>query len=158
MWLLKPVRTWKVLTFAAMIGAILAGFLIVTDSRGRAMAQSPPIPSFVAGLASQVAGNFGDPVPVAALAIQTNRLAAVRATAHADVPDSGPVVLVVLTGSFVDDHALVPPGAAAPIGSVLAFTVDPNTQEILDVSLGDQPVDFSPIGVPRALNLPSPAP
>jgi len=112
-----------------------------------------PVPSFVDEIATSVATSLGDPTPATAVSILTTSQAAVSAASGGIVDSDQPVYLAVLTGSFVDNHAYVPPESDAPTGSVVTITVDAATQEILDLSVGDHQVDLSSLGAPATLDL-----
>ncbi len=57
------------------------------------------------------------------------------------------VRVFVMHGNFVDVYAHVPNGEGAPKGTWLAVSIDVNTGQLLDLSLGHQrPKDLSSLG------------
>ena len=76
-------------------------------------------------------------------------------SAGGDTVDAGgtAVDFVVMQGSFIAKMAFGPNGDDVPTGSVLAFTVDPASHTVLDLSLNDAVPDLSSLGAPQALVL-----
>ena len=96
---------------------------------------------WIVSQAAKMASSNGDPTPTSSywvFADSSSIAPVVGLTA------SGPFVvpkeyLVVLHGSFTSSGPR-PPGVPAPRGNVLAFTLDPKTHQVLDLSVGNQTV------------------
>jgi hypothetical protein len=63
-------------------------------------------------------------------------------------PSISAVYFVVLQGEFEDTQAYLPPGAPAPMGMEIDFTIDPTTHRILDFGISDQIPDVAALGTP----------
>jgi hypothetical protein len=106
-------------------------------------------------LATRIAADAGDPSPTGAAYVVASRRAA-NAADNGDqlnLPDEE-VYYVVLHGHFIARNAFVPPGSPPPTGSVIGFTVDPQTYDILDYSLSDKARDIGRFGRPIRLAVP----
>ena len=115
---------------------------------------SPTAPAFLGPLAEPIATRDGDASPTSAEWIATTRQAAMSVDGGDTVDAGGTAVdFVVIQGSFIAKMAFGPNGDDVPTGSVLAFTVDPTSHTVLDLSLNDAVPDLSSLGAPQALVL-----
>ncbi|PSR34846.1 MAG: hypothetical protein C7B46_03855 [Sulfobacillus benefaciens] len=116
--------------------------LVRASTRLTSQPASTSVPAYVAQIAEAQAKQMGDAAPTSAVCV-----AAV---------DSNPAVyFVVLQGEFKDTQAYLPPGAPAPTGTEIDFTIDPTTKTILDFGIADQPPDVAALGTLTTLSLPS---
>lgn len=90
---------------------------------------------------------MGDVSPKAITAVLTTRGAAgaLDGAQKLDVPNAS-VWFVELTGNFVDKDAFLPSGAAFPEGTEVDFTIDTQTQSILDFGISDNAPDLYSLG------------
>ncbi len=93
-----------------------------------------PVPAFVLATAKRLATTMGDASPTAANYVVTTRQAA-NQLIGAHVKSNPPVFLVVLHGHFIDRNAYGPPGSSDPTGSMLVFTIDTVTHQVLDLGV-----------------------
>lgn len=141
------------------VGAVVAVVGLTTLVRASTRLTSPPastsVPAYVAQIAEAQAKQMGDAAPTSAVCVLTKRAAAEQLAAGAVVDSNPAVYFVVLQGEFKDTQAYLPPGAPAPTGTEIDFTIDPTTQTILDFGIADQPPDVAALGTPTTLSLPS---
>jgi hypothetical protein len=106
-------------------------------------------------LASRLAADAEEHSPQVAHYVRGSRRAVNRADNGDQIklPDQS-VYYVVVHGNFVAKNAFVPPGSPPPTGTVMAFTVDPETYDVLDYSLSDKPRDLARFGAPVRLAIP----
>ena len=126
---------------------------VVSDSAAAAYSlhrgSGVPIPVYV--LARYQAAANGDRHPTAVEWVRTTRQLAVfsQSRDRVDSP-SRPVYFVVLHGHFVDRNAYYIGGAAeAPRGTVMSFTIDRKTGQVLDFALGRRSPDYAKLGRPH---------
>lgn len=93
----------------------------------------------------------GDRHPTAVQWVRTTRQLAVSSQSGDRVDSPGrQVYFVVLHGRFVDNNAyFLGSGANAPRGTVLSFTIDRRSGQILDFALGNRNPDYAKIGRPH---------
>ncbi len=122
---------------------ILAGSLLLAGglwlfARSHVYATTTAVPAYVVQLADQVAVSNGDPTPTLAYAIRTTRGPAESVATGGDSVDSpeAPVYLVVMYGHFTTNQAPTPNGEVLT-GSVVTFTVNTQTQQMMDGSIGN---------------------
>jgi hypothetical protein len=128
------------------------------DSKHVSRPHGVPLPVFV--VARRQAALNGDPHPNRADWVMTTRQQAVSSQSR-DRVDSGqrPVYFVVLQGHFVDRNAYYlgrgKKGSStnAPRGTVLTFTIDRKSGEVLDFALGNSSPNYSKIGPPHRFTL-----
>jgi hypothetical protein len=114
------------------------------------------VPIAVYVLARRQAAANGDRHPTTLQWVKTTRQLAVSSQSNDRVDSpSRPVYFVVLDGRFVDKNAYYlgvgPKGsdANAPEGTVLSFTIDIKSGQILDFALANRNPDYSKIGHPH---------
>lgn len=91
-------------------------------------------------LALRIATASGDAKPASVQAVETSEGAAVTVATPGDsIPGSSSetVYLVVMKGDFTLGNVPVPPGASAPTGHYLTFTVATGSLGILDMGLSN---------------------
>ena len=101
-------------------------------------------PDWVVGQAIRMAKANEDPRPTSAYWVYTD--GATIAPAVGLTPDQASAAkeyLVILHGSFTAVGAKVPSGDPVPTGTVLSFTLDPKTHEVLDWGVTDHAVDVA---------------
>lgn len=105
-----------------------------------------PIPVYV--LAVHEAAENGDRHPTSVQWVKTTRQPAVSSQSGDRVGSPHrPVYFVVLHGHFVDRNAYyIGRAADAPTGSVLSFTIDRRSGQILDFALGNRSPDYAKLG------------
>jgi hypothetical protein len=106
------------------------------------------VPRAVYALARFQAAANGDPRPTAMQWVKTTRRLAVssQSSARVDSP-TRTVYFVVLHGHFVDKNAYYLGSAAkAPKGTVLSFTIDRRSGQVLDFALARRSPDYSRLG------------
>ncbi len=132
---------------AIIIVAVVAVVVLRVYLAEGASSHSPTAPTWLQGLAARVARNDGDSSPTSAQWALTRERAAAPLVGltPATAPNNDPVYVVVMTGHFVDYTVSVPPGASAPRGTCVAFTVDATSHEIRDYGLGPRLVDTSSV-------------
>ena len=92
----------------------------------------------IEAVACRVAREMGDRSRCRIVWVATRRQAANR-EAGGDIVDSNqPVYLVAVRGRFVDRMASVPPGAAAPRGTVLTLVLDRAHLRVFDLGVGNR--------------------
>lgn len=130
----------------------------VLDAERAARTQGVPLPVFV--LARRQAASNGDPHPTRADWLKTTRQQAVSSQSSDRVDSGGrPVYFVVLHGHFVDENAYYlgrgkkGSSANAPHGTVLSFTIDVKSGDVLDFALGNSSPNYSKIGTPHRFTL-----
>lgn len=126
--------------------AVAAPGLGVSLAQGAA-SHSASAATWLQSLAARVARDGGDTSPTSAQwALTTERSAApLVGLSAATAPDNDPVYVVVMTGRFVASSASFPPGASAPSGTCIAFTVDATSHVIRDYGIGPRSVDTSSV-------------
>lgn len=103
------------------------------------------VPSFVSQQAQMFASQMGDSTPTSVTAVLTTRAAA-TALQGAQSIDSGSaqVWFVEMTGNFVDKNWF---GIGTPpTGTEVDFTVDAQTQDVLDFGISNSPPDLASLG------------
>lgn len=106
------------------------------------------VPILVYVLALRQAAENGDRQPTGLRWVKTSRQLGVSSQSgdRVDHPRR-PVYFVVLHGHFVDKNAYyLGPAADAPRGTVLSFTVDRKSGQILDFALGNRNPDYAKLG------------
>ena len=122
---------------------------LIGFTSGWARGTRVPIPVYV--LARNLAATDGDLHPRVVQWVKTRRQIAVASQSSDRVDSPGrKVYFVVVHGHFVDKNAYYL-GAArnAPAGSVLSFTIDLRSGQILDFALGNKSPDYSKTGRPH---------
>ncbi len=110
------------------------------------------IPAYVSQTAQSVASEMGDPTPISVTGVLTTRGAAAALEGATNVDSaSSQVWFVEMTGNFVDKHAFGAPGAAYPSGTEVDFTIDTQTQHVLDFGISNSPPDLSSLGTVHAI-------
>jgi hypothetical protein len=109
------------------------------------------VPIAVYALARYQAAANGDQHPTSVEWFRTTRQLAVSSQSRDRVDSpSRPVYFVVLHGHFVDKNAYYIGGAAkAPRGTVLSFTIDRKTGQVLDFALARRSPDYAKLGRPH---------
>jgi hypothetical protein len=149
-------RAGRRLLIAGAITAAAGGTFAVTSlstagasARSSAAASTPikavpRITAAVAGeldaVARQTATASGDAKPTSMQAVATSESVAVTVATPGDSVPGGAgetVYLVVMKGDFTLGDAPVPPGASAPTGHYLTFTVATGSLRILDLGLSN---------------------
>jgi hypothetical protein len=167
-------RAGRSLLIAGVIAAA-AGASVVTSlstagatARSSASGSAPArpavpetaIPATVTGkldaVALQTATASGDATPTSVQAVATSEGAAVTVATPGDstpASSSETVYLVVLKGNFTLGNVPVPPGASAPTGHYLTFTVATGSLAILDLGLSNSapPAALKSIGAVTTL-------
>ena len=128
---------------AAIGAALLLGTGATTassDDRRNNLDAASAVPARLALAAQWMAADAGDPSPTRAEYVLTTRAKANRVDngESVNLPDQ-PVYYVVMHGNFVAKNAYVPPGRPAPRGTIVGFTVDAETYDVLDFSISDKP-------------------
>ncbi len=145
---------------SAAVAVTLSLVMLSAGSSGATVAPGSPIArAAIPALRThmlQLARFNGDAHPASVSAVLTTRTRALRAVEPGvTIPGSTRqgVYLVVMTGSFTDTHAPVPPGAKNPSGRYLAVAINPATWQVMDLSLGNHrpAVPLSSIGTVSAL-------
>lgn len=139
---------------AFALSVALAGAATRASHRAVHASATPQPPAFVGELAARLAAINGDARPASASWVQTTRQTAVSANSQDTVDSNQTVYYVVLHGNFVDKNAYLPVGASPPRGTVLTFTVDVQTQSVLDTSLSDNEPDMARVGGGAPLTIP----
>lgn len=113
-------------------------------------------PDWVVQKAHQMATDNKDPNPISAAWVLAGSNVIAPAVGLTPGQAQGREYLVVLHGdfTFVNEKTLV--GGSPPTGAVIAFTLDPATHQVLDLSYGDQTVDIPGLQ-PFALSSPLPS-
>lgn len=109
---------------------------------------------WLSSLASRVGEQDGDTHPAGGWYVRTTRQTAMDATDAGTVDSDEAVYLVVLRGHFIHSMYYGPAGSHAPRGTVVTFTVDPITREILDYGISDTAPDLASLGNVHLLSLP----
>jgi hypothetical protein len=110
------------------------------------------VPDYVGQVAQRTATSMDDPFPTSVSAVLTTRGPAEWLDgAGVDSPQT-PVWFVEMSGSFVDKHffGLGPP----PKGTVVDFTIDTTTHEILDLGVSDKLPNLSQLGQVYSVTIP----
>lgn len=85
--------------------------------------------------------------------------AALDPQTRAGLADAAPAAttaqLVVMRGRFADTTAKVPPGTPPPTGTVMAFTIDPESGAILETYVGSRAPATQPLGAGESLAVPA---
>jgi hypothetical protein len=138
-----------------------------TGAAPNAMGKQPP--DWVIQKAIQEANGNQDPNPTSAYWILSDSYTINQATDPASggsnvpqtiPPQAVPQYLIVLYGSFTAVHAHVPAGAPFPTGTVIMFTLDPDTHGVSDFGIdsrrihleGLQPFSLLPEGTNTYVN------
>ncbi len=106
------------------------------------------VPMLVYVLALHEAADNGDRHPTSVQWVKTTRQPAVSSQSRDRVGSPHrPVYFVVLHGHFIDRNAYyIGRAAGAPRGSVLSFTIDRRSGQILDFALGNHNPDYAKLG------------
>ena len=106
------------------------------------MLEQPP--GWVIEQAIKMAIRNKDPNPTSAYWLLADPATIAPVVGLSPDQSSGPgqEYLVVLHGSFTARGAKIPTGTAVPTGSVLTFTLDPKSHQVLDWGVGHQVVDI----------------
>ena len=113
-------------------------------------------PDWVVQRAQQMATDNKDPNPISAAWVLAGSNVIAPAVGLTPGQAPGREYLVVLHGDFTFVNEKTPVGGSPPTGAVIAFTLDPATHQVLDLSYGDQTVDIPGLQ-PFALNSPLPS-
>lgn len=156
-------RLW-VATAAAVVSVIASGCAAAdstlqpasstTASATTSSVAPDPDAAKIISIATDAAKANGDTSPTAIQWVRATR-GAIAQLIDFGVPASqrdANQILILVTGSFTDSHAHIPPGAAsttAPSGRNLEIVVDPNTWETTDFGIGDFSIDLSTVGLPH---------
>jgi hypothetical protein len=101
------------------------------------------VPAWVVQEAQRMAAANGDPTPSSVQWMLTDANTAAAAVGLEEGDPDQRVYLLVLEGRFTATMSHPPAGEEFPEGSILAFTIDPSTQEVLDWNLSDTAVDLA---------------
>ncbi len=134
--------------------AATVGFVATAHSNSKPMADAP---AWLVAQAQRMAANNRDPAPTAAAYCLTTRRKVFDAMGEPGQPATVtdvPVYLVVLTGHFAAQNASYPPGASAPLGTTLTYSVDAGSHSILDFGVGNGPIDTKAVGPMTSFTVP----
>jgi hypothetical protein len=142
------------------VAVALSVILLSAGSSGASATQGSPIaaaaiPALRVHMLA-LARFTGDAHPTSVKAVLTTGTRALHTVAPGvTIPGSArqTVYLVVMTGSFTDTHAPVPPHAKDPTGRYLAVTINPATWQVIVLSIGNHrpPAPLSSYGTVSAL-------
>jgi hypothetical protein len=146
----SPARSLRYSRVTASSGVTLTDATVPAFRRHR----GGRVPIAVYALARYQAAANGDGHPTALRWVKTTRQRAVSSQSgdRVDSPRR-PVYFVVLHGRFVDKNAYYLGAAArAPKGTVLSFTIDRRSTQVLDFALGNRNPNYSKLGRPHRLS------
>ena len=101
----------------------------------------------------EVASKLGEPTPTGGVLVPTTTRSADPVDTDTDQADI-PVYFVLVHGAFSDDSA-VPAGAKPVTGTILALTIDPATNKVLNAGFVGSTPNLEAIGTPEPLPLPA---
>lgn len=103
------------------------------------------VPTFVSQKAQSVASATGDSTPTSVTAVLTTRAAATALQGAQSIDSaSAQVWFVEMTGNFVDKNFFG--FGTPPTGTEVDFTVDAQTQDVLDFGISNSPPDLASLG------------
>ena len=108
------------------------------------------VPTFVSQKAQSVASAMGDSTPTSVTAVLTTRAAATALQGAQSIDSaSAQVWFVEMTGNFVDKNFFG--FGTPPTGTEVDFTIDAQTQDILDFGISNAPPDLASLGTVYAI-------
>jgi hypothetical protein len=159
-----PAPKWLLLGCCTVIAAVaipmtLAMAAPTTQSRPKATTY---LAAEIDQYAVDYAASDGDATPSNVTWVASNRKVANGALFNDNnMPDSMavvPVYVLEITGNFVETYARVPPGATAPIGTVLKLIVLQSSFLTVDRGLSDTDPSLASLGTPEVDSLSGIAP
>lgn len=139
----------RIVLIITSVGAVGAAAAIALAAASTSAAGSTPgklSESRIVSIAISAAAAAGEPTPTSIRHAEGTRAHANLVASGEVVPGSRDSFLIVVTGKFVARNAPVPPGAPAPIGSVLTLVVDASTGEQTDFGIQDNVPNLAALG------------